>query len=502
VKSRIIIARDSDLNDLDPHNFKSEASYEAVENLYDGLLDLEAQPDRQGNFIARRQDVIGEIVEAFELSERGSVVTLHIRRGIRFSNGASCTAHSIRFSLERALEGPGYLASLLELLTLTDIEQVTIKNDFTLVLQLSRPNPMLLDLLPLQSFSVMDPGVTRQHASPHDPWATAFYKTHAVGTGPYLLADAFPGEKYLFAPNPDYWRREEVFNDGIVMRIILETTERLKALSRGEVDLVVGIVPQQARIVLEQPGLRLLSFPTTVSKLIALNNQMPPLDDSRVRQALAYAVPYQALRQEVMAGYCQPLDSPVPAGMATHDGSLWEQRIDIRKARQLLAKVGCDKGFDLPLLARNLKADDCEVVRHLQESFAAVKVRLEPQFTDDATFFQVLEKGFPAILFETLSWVNDPFFHYFWHFRSGAPKNFAYYSNHYVDGLIASGLYEMDPGRREQISRQTQKAILADMPWLFLYQPHWLVAAADTLRGYAIYPDLLPRYRFLTKTVK
>lgn len=500
MENRIIIARDSDINDLDPHNFKSEASYEAVENLYDGLFDLQVQPGPQDTLVASRCNVVGEIVESYTLSPDETTVTLRLRRGVRFSNGTPCTAHSVKFSLERALLGPGYLAALMDMLTVTSPEQITVLDDYTLELRLARANPMVFDLLPLQSFSVMDPDTTYRHATAEDPWASGWYRTHALGAGPYILAESRPGEEYVFAPNPYHWRgKNSIHNAGVAMRIIPNAAERLEALRRGQVDLVVGLVPQQVVVLAQEPGLQVWSFPTTISKFVALNNQTPPLDDVRVRRALAHAVPYRVLHEEVMAGHCQPMRSPVPIGMPTHDPTGWVYETDLERARFFLTEAGYEGGFRLPLIARRPRADDQEVVRRLEDALAPLGVHVEARLVDDATFFRVLEEGYPAILFETLSWVNDPFFHLYCHFHSKGPKNFAHYSNKRVDSLIEEGMYQTDPNRRAGLSQEAQRIILEDCPWLFLYQPHWMVAASAAVKGYAVYPDLLPRYRFLRK---
>lgn len=101
MEDRIIITRDSDINDLDPHNFKSEASYEAVENLYDGLFDLQVRRGAKDTWVAHRHNVVGDIVESYMLSPDERTVILRLRQGVRFSNEAPCTAHSVRFSLKR-----------------------------------------------------------------------------------------------------------------------------------------------------------------------------------------------------------------------------------------------------------------------------------------------------------------------------------------------------------------------------------------------------------------
>ncbi|HAL61407.1 MAG TPA: hypothetical protein DCP08_03260, partial [Chloroflexi bacterium] len=102
-------------------------------------------------------------------------------------------------------------------------------------------------------------------------------------------------------------------------------------------------------------------------------------------------------------------------------------------------------------------------------------------------------------IFETLSWVNDPIFHLLWNLKGDAPKNLANYRNARVDELIEGGMHETDLYRRRMMSQEAQRIIVEEAPWALLYQPHWTVVTSTQVTGYAIYPDLLPRYRFLRK---
>ncbi|MFQ6000350.1 MAG: ABC transporter substrate-binding protein [Anaerolineae bacterium] len=495
---KIVVSRDSDINDLDPQNFKSDAGYEAVENLYNGLFDLEARPGPGDTWRAASQDVVGEVVEDYELSEDGITLTLHLRRGVRFSNGASCLASSVKFTLERALLGPGYLRPLMEMLTITESEQIHLLDDYTLELHLAHPTPLLWEILPLQSFSVLDPETTKTHATSDDPWGSGWYRSHALGTGPYLLSQSKPGVEYVFERNPYYWRPGSVRNDGVVLKVIPSAKERLEALKRGHIDVVIGLQPRDLAPLEDDPDLVVLSFPTTICKVMSMNTALVPFDDLRVRQAISYAIPYRQLQEEVMAGYCQPLTSPVPKGMPTHEGGFWVYDTDWERARQLLAEAGYGQGFATSLIVRRPRADETLSAEAIQRALQVIGVQVELAKVSDAEYYARL-KEFPLAIFETLSWVNDPIYHLLWNLKGDAPKNLANYRNARVDELIEDGMHETDLHRRRVMSQEAQRIIVEEAPWAFLYQPHWTVVTSSHVTGYAIYPDLLPRYRFLRK---
>ncbi len=496
--AKIVIASDSDTNDLDPQNFKSDASYAAVENLYNGLFDLEARRARDGTWRADAEDVIGEIIESHELSEDEMVLTLHVRRDVRFSDGTPCLASSIQFTLERALLGPGYLSPIMEMLAVSTPEQILVLDDYTLELHLLHANPLLWYLLPLNSFSVMDPVATKAHATPNDGWASNWYRDHASGTGPYVLGECIAGEEYQFEPNPLYWRPQLVHNDGVVLRIVPSTDERLAALERGEVDVAFGLEPRHLAYCADDPNLRVLSFPSTYCKVMSLNTTYPPFDDLRVRQAICYAIPYDELRIEVMGDYSQPLVSPVPAGMPTHDGSLWKYDTDLEQARQLLADAGYSGGFAARLVTQELRADEVVAAHTVQRALQPLGVEVEIVKLSEVEYFAHL-KEFPLAMFQTFSWVNDPMYHLLANLKGGAGKNLANYNNPRVNELVEQGIYEVDSDRRTAMSKEAQRIIVEEAPWALLYQPHYTVATSSKISGYAAYPDMLPRYSFLSK---
>ena len=494
--SKIVIASDSDISGLDPQKFKSDAGYAAVESLYDGLFDLETTPQPDGTRRGNPQSLVGEVIEARELSENRTVLTLHVRRNVRFSDGTPCLAPSVAFTLERAIFGPGYLSPMMEMLTVTTEEQIRVIDDYSLELHLLHPNPLLWYLLPLNSFSIMHRDNTEEQATPEDPWASEWYSEQALGTGPYVLGSVIPGEEYVFERNSLHWRTDWVRNDGVVLRVLPSATERMEALERGEVDVAYGLEARHLVGCEENDKLRVLSFPSTFCTVMSFNNDVAPFDDVRVRQALCYAIPYEELRTEVMGQYCQPLLSPIPAGMPTHDESLWKYSTDLARARGVLAEAGHADGFASQLIVREMRSDEILAARVIQRALRSLGVLLDVVAVSDLEYHTRL-KEFPLAMFGTFSWVNDPMYHLVANLKGGSGKNLANYSNPRVNELIEQGLYEPDAERRRKMSVEAQRIIVDEAPWALLYQPSFTVVTSSEITGYAFYPDLIPRYSYL-----
>jgi peptide/nickel transport system substrate-binding protein len=498
--SKIVIASDSDISGLDPQKFKSDAGYAAVENLYDGLFDLETVARADGTGWATAQGLIGELIEAYELSEEGTVLTLHVRRDVRFSDGTPCRASSVKYTLERAIFGPGYLFPMMEMLTVTTKEQIRVLDEHSLELRLLHPNPLLWQLLPLNSFSVMSRDHAETHATADDPWASEWYSEGALGTGPYVLGSVTRGEEYVFERNPRHWRRDGMHNESVALRVVPSAAERLAALEQGQVDVAYGLEARDLLKCEDNDRLLVLSSPSTYCTVMSINNNVAPFDDVRVRKAVCYAIPYDDLRTEVMGAYCQPLVSPIPAGMPTHDGSMRMYDTDLNRARHLLADAGHADGFASRLIVREMRADEILAARVIQRALRPLGVSLDVVTVSDLEYHSRL-KEFPLAMFGTFSWVNDPMYHLVANLKGGSGKNLANYDNLRVNELIERGMYELDGERRKAMSVEAQRIIMDEAPWALLYQPNFTVVTSSEIAGYAFYPDLIPRYRYLSREV-
>jgi peptide/nickel transport system substrate-binding protein len=494
----IVVARDSDITDLDPQNFKTDASYDAVANLYEAPLQRELAPGASDTWVAG-DGTCGGAVESWRITEEGKRLELRVRPGLTFSDGSQLDAACLKYTMDRAILGPGYVAPLMKLMTVEDPGQVVVKGNLELELQLKHASPIAQELLCLSVLSVMNPGVSGEHGVEDDPWASRWYKDHALGSGPYVLSDWEPGREYTFRPNRRYWRRKEIANSGISVRVIASAEERLAGLRDGSIDLVIGLPPEQLNALERDPDVRLLSFPSTFCKYLGMNNRIPPFDDVKFRRAVSHAIPYGEMITDLMAGHAQSLTSPVPAGMPTHEDALAPGTgEDPDRARELLREASVGQARPVELFVRSTKAEDSRIAERVESGLRKVGIEVEIRTLPESEFFQELTaKRMPFFICETFSWVNEPMSHLMWNLGSNRPKNFTNYANPRVDEAFERGMYELDPRKRAELSSEAQELVVRDAPWALLYQPNWIVATSGRLKGYSKWNDLLSRYRTL-----
>ena len=499
-KQNIIrITMDSDIDNLDPHAFKSDAAQMVVDATYDTFVDFGTSVDSNGAIIASSDKVVPNLAE-MSISTDGKVVTFKVKSGIKFSNGDPVDAQAVADSILRGVTGDGYAKLLWGMITVTKADQVKVVDASTVQLTLEKGNLMTAKILPLALNVAMDSKVTQAHVTAEDKFGANWYKSNILGTGPYTLAKRTPGVEYQLAPAKDYWNKDKLKNDGVLVKVVPAAEERLALLKRGAVDVALGIPPKDLADLKNDPNVKVFNFASRNTNYLVMNNKIKPFDNPMVRQAVSYAMPYQTLIDKVLYGFGRPLTSPVPEGMPTHDSSSFPYKTDVAKAKQLMQQSGVGS-FKTQLYVSNERTEDQQVAVWVQSALKEIGIDVEIVKIADAQFREKEGKGeLPMFVEYWYSWANDPMYQLFWMFKSdNVFTNMSKYANKQVDDLINAGMYEQDATKRETISKQAQQIVINDAPIVLLYQRDYVVAAARDVKGMNLWPDQHLRFWTLTK---
>lgn len=483
-KPVIIIALDSDLNVLEPTFFKSDSSYTLSCNVYQSLLREIFEPDATGQVLIGTNTFEPEGAESLTYSDDGKRAIFKIRKGMKFTNGKDVTAHSFKYGIDRALLGPGYLASLLELGGVTDANQIQVKDDYTLEIYAEKKTPMFEPLFVFYAIPAMDSETSKEHATAEDPWATEWYKTNIMGSGPYILKEWIPGEQYVVEPNYDYWRGEDYFqNSQIVVKLIPSPQDRELLLKGGAIDLAKGIPFKDVEDLKKDPNVNILEIPYSRLRFLGWNNKIPPFDDVRVRRALMYAVPYDTILEKAIYGHGRRARNIIPSDFPTSDQDYWPYETNPEKAKDLLQQAGINE-FNVELAVRLSIPEDVEASIWIQSAFAEIGVNVTISKMTDAQFFDKLNKHELAMfIHDWYSWIQDAFYQFNFLVRSGVATNYVDYCNPKIDELYEQGLYEQDLEKRAEISVKMQHIWLDDAPWAPLYHPNWIIGTSSKFKG-------------------
>ena len=271
---------------IDPHvNTSSELGI-PLTSVYDTLV---YQAPETG---PETGDFVPGLAERWEISDDGLVYTFYLKQGVTFHDGTPFNAEAVRFNLER-ITSPD-LASQKARFMLGPYERTEVVDEYTARIHLSEPFAPLLDSLSQVYLGIASPAAVEQ-------WGDE-YQLHQVGTGPFVFAEYVPGDHLLLRRNPGYawgpsvYRHETVQVEEVEFHFFTDPPTRSPALETGEADVMGEIPPQDAARLEASSDFRIeaVSIPG-ISLMFFMNTTRPPLDDTRVRQALLYGADRQAI---------------------------------------------------------------------------------------------------------------------------------------------------------------------------------------------------------------
>ena len=501
-KPVIVVALDSDIDHVEPMEFRSDAGYYATANLYEPLIQQKLTPGADPGVLEGTREY-GPGLADISMSADGLTATLKIRKGAKFQNGDPITAQSFKHTFDRAITAKrSYIPLLVQFMGFSKADSVVILDDYTLQFRLDKPSALFRPLLSFQVFGAMDPATTKANATGEDTWAFDWYRKHANPSGPYMITKWDSGVEYDFEPNPNYWQGPAFFkNSKIVVKVVPSPEDRELLLKKGDVDLALGLPFKDLNALKADPNVKIYDIKYTRLFYLGMNNKIAPFDNMKVRQAVSYAIPYDTIIKESMYGYAQKATSPIPNGMPTHNGSFWHYDTDLGKAQSVLNEAGFPDGFAIDLSVRQSIPQDADAAVWIQASLAKIGVNVTINKMTDADFFDKLNKHqLPFFIHDWYSWGNDPSYQLTFLLMSGAFTNYADYSNKTVDDLIQKVTWTVDPAKRQQMMDQAQKIIVEEAPWAFLYQPDWVVGVSKKFTGFAKLDDLCLRFAYMGKT--
>ncbi len=274
------------------------------------------------------------LAESWSVSDDGKVYTFNLRKGVKFHDGADMTADDVKFSLERigAEESTNAQKALY-----ADIESVEVVDPHTVKINLSKPNGNMLFNLAWGDAVIMSPDSAADNA------------TNPIGTGAVVFKDWVQGDRVELERNPDYWG-EPAKLEKVTFKFISDPNAAFAAVMAGDVDSFMPFpAPENLAQFDADPRFRVVAGSTEGETILSTNNKMPPLDNPKVRQAIAHAIDRQAIIDGAMFGYGTPIGTHFAPHHPSYVDLTGQSNYDPEKAKALLAEAGLADGFSTTL---------------------------------------------------------------------------------------------------------------------------------------------------------
>ncbi len=501
----ITVAVGAELEGWDPHTSIFFLADEISWNCYDRLLDFETTPADESEYGVEMIDstrLRGMLAESWEVLEDGTVVVFHLRRGVVFPSGNEFTAEDVRYSVERKWEIPTANRWLLNVIGIASLDAMEVIDDYTIQFTLDGANAMFLPAWAfLSSMSIVDSAELKKHATPDDPYGHEYLSVHVAPTGPYTVGSYLPGSEAVLEAYDGYWGGAPTA-DRVVYKVVPEETNRVLLLKSGDVDMAYFISAEQVKTQLEgAPGVTVLSIPTAGTEYFNLQTTREPLYNRLLRQAIAYAVPYEDLIENVMYGYASRATSPVPTLTAYHQ-DVSPYTYDPARSRELLAQAGYLPGEVTLTLSYRLDNPDEEAIAiYLKDALEDVGINLVIDQVAATRFSEMRgQQDYETSLLYWIPYVNDPVYQlsYSYHSATGC-CNYGRYSNATFDAMLEAAKAEQDPVRLEGLVNAMQDLIIGEVPIVLLYHPNRQITMSDELTGYVYWTNHLIRYNLMDR---
>ncbi|MGA7102017.1 MAG: ABC transporter substrate-binding protein [Pseudolabrys sp.] len=502
----LLIVSESGPNNLDIHGVGTNVpGYEVSWNCYDRLISHEMKTGPNGQPYYDKNKFKPELAEDMNIGDMS--VTFKLKKKATFQDGTPVTAKDVKWSLDRAVSVGGFPTFQMGAGSLTKPEQFVAVDDNTFRVDFARKDRLTVPDLAVIVPCVVNSELVKKHATEKDPWGMEFTKQNTAGSGAYKVASWVAGTEVVLERNDAWMGGPLPKTKKIIWRMVPSAGNRRALLERGDADISYDL-PNKDFVELKQDGkLTIVSTPYSNGiQYIGMNVKNPPFDNIKVRQAVAYAIPYQKIMDAVLFGLAKPLFGAVPDAPTE---VAWPQphkyNTDIAKAKALMAEAGYPNGFDTTLSFDLGFAGVNEPLCVLtQESLAQIGIRTTINKVPGANWRTELNKKTLPLYTNVFSgWLDYPEYFFIWcyHGKNSIFNTMSYQStttDDFIDGAVnaaATGdnaAYDMDV-------KGFVDTAYADMPRVPLYQPYANVAMQKNVSGYAYWFHRRLDYRTLAK---
>ncbi|MCL4459714.1 MAG: peptide ABC transporter substrate-binding protein [Chloroflexi bacterium] len=462
-------------------------SVEVVSLVYSGLVkqdkDLRPVPDA---------------ATKWEVSKDGLVYTFYLRNDIKFSDGTPCTAEDFAYSINRTLNPAtksrqakaylGIIAGATDVLEgkAATASGVKVLDPLKLQITLTKPISFFLD-----TFYFTTSAAVKRAAVEANKGDFTKVETN-IGTGPFMIKSWVHGAEMVLVPNP-YWYGGKLQLAEYRMPFVKDAATAYKMYLTDEAHLTT--VPSDNIAEAEkQPDF--VRAPRLRVATLVLNLKHPPLDNPKVRQALAHALDRATIDNVVLRGQLAPIKGIIPPGMMGYNPNIKGYNYDLNKAKQLLAEAGYPGGKGLPPLTLSYPTggpdpETTRTVTAMQQMWKEVGIEVKLNGMEFGAFLKA--RNDHTLPFIYTGWGADwphPQNYLSLLLHSGLPTNWCEYSNPKYDQLVdQADVTFADEKKQLALYAEAEQMAISDVAWIPIGSHVRMYRLKPYVHGFVPYPS-------------
>lgn len=422
--------------------------------------------------------VIGDLAESWDISPDGLVITFHLRKGVKWTDGVGFTAHDVMFGYKTIIDEKTPTAYQEDFL---QVKKAEVLDTYTFRVTYEKPFAPALtswgNLVVLPKHILEGKDITK-----------AAFGRNPIGLGRYKLKKWISGQEVILRSNRDYFEGRP-YIDGYVYRVIPDTATMFLELQVGGIDMM-GLSPiqytKQTDNEFFKNNFQKFRYPVFSYTYFGFNLKHPWFQDIKVRQAIAHAIDKNEIIDVVLFGLGTPSTGPFVPGTWPYNPHVKKYEFNPEKAKQLLKEAGWEDTNDDGILDKDSNKFEFTIRTNmgnkLREKTATIiqwrlrniGIKVNIEIIEWSAFINefIDKRRFEAVM---LGWGIgiDPDQYDIWHSSKTREKefNFVSYNNPEVDELLEKGRRTFNIEERKKAYFRIQEILANDLPYIFLYVP-------------------------------
>ncbi len=504
-KETLLLVTENGPNNLDIHGVgTNRPGYEASWNCYDRLISHETKTLTDGSQSYDRDKFKMELADDMKTSDMS--VTFTLKKNAKFQDGTPITAKDVKWSFDRAVSVGGFPTVQMKAGSLLNKDQFVAVDDRTF-----RVDFVKKDRLTLPDLAVIVPGIynselLKKNSNEKDPWALEYTKSNTAGSGAFKVTSWKPGVEVVYERNDDWVGGKLPALKKVIWRTIPSSGNRRALMERGDADISFDLPAKDFSEMKKEGKLKMISNPIGNGMYsLELNVKNPPFDNEKVRQAVAYAIPYQKIVEAAMFGVARPLFG----GPSNNVGGIdWPQptgyKTDMEKAKALMSASGAGDidttiSFDL---GDAVNSEPIAVL--IQESLGRIGIKTTINKVPGSNWrSEMAKKTMPMMVNFFSGWLDYPEYFFFWCYSGqNAIFNTPSYVSKDMDAFIDGARAAAAVGEKEKYAADVKGFISKaynEVPRIPMFQPFLNVATQKNISGYQYWFHRQVDYRTLVK---
>lgn len=493
-------------NSFDIHGVgTNRPGYEVTWNCYDRLMTHGEKTLADGTKSYDRDKFMPELAEEWDL--KANSVTFKLRKNAKFHDGTPITAKDVKWSFDRAVTVGGFPTFQMKAGSLEKPEQFVAVDDYTFRVDFIRPDKLTMPDLAVIVPGVYNSGLIKKHATEKDPWGLDYTKTNTAGGGAYRVTRWQAGSELVYERFDDWQSGPLPKIKRVIWRTVPSAGNRRALVERGDADISFDL-PNKDFAELKAGG-KVAVVTNLIGNgigYIGMNVKKAPFDNVKVRQAVAYAIPYQKIMDAVLFGLAGPMYGAKPGDPIK---TAWPQphayNTDLAKAKQLLAEAGYPNGFETTLSFdlgfAVINEPLCVLV---QESLGQIGIKTTINKVPGANWRgELLKKEMPLISNFFSGWLDYPEYFFFWCYHGqNAVFNTMSYQDKEMDAMIDTARAAAAANDTAAYDKNVQgfvKKAFDEVPRIPMFQPTLSAAMQKNISGYRYWFHRQLDYRTISK---